>query len=193
MRQLAAALPLASLLAGVGPEASFRAESGSKLPHSKSGAHRAPLQEGQYFEGAPVENEVAQGSLSSPAALPPRRALGGTENARAAGKAAGPEGGSCATKTVRVTSPRVLILDPACGTATSALQTANTSRVSRRKWGRTATVEHDVEPGLSPARGAGPNGVRPGADLKVGATAVFELLAADAPTASPTRPRWNTR
>jgi Type ISP C-terminal specificity domain len=40
---------------------------------------------------------VAQRSLSSVAALPPRRILGGPENARAGGKAAGLESEPCAT------------------------------------------------------------------------------------------------
>jgi len=57
-----------------------------------------------------LERYVAQGSLSSLAAFPPRRALGGAaqensnylacgaEKARAAGRAAGPERGPCATR-----------------------------------------------------------------------------------------------
>jgi len=50
-----------------------------------------PLKEGRVYIN------VAQRSLSSVAALPPRRALGGAENARAAGKAAGLESEPCAT------------------------------------------------------------------------------------------------
>jgi hypothetical protein len=45
------------------------------------------------------KGDVAQRSPSSVAALPPRRALGGAENARAAGKAAGLESEPCATGT----------------------------------------------------------------------------------------------
>jgi hypothetical protein len=61
----------------------------------------------------PSAKEVAQGSLSSLAALPPRRGLGGAAHGnsdylvggaartRAAGKAAGPESGPCATRSDR--------------------------------------------------------------------------------------------
>jgi len=45
----------------------------------------------------PRQKNVAQRSLSSVAALPPRRALGGAARTRAAGRAAGPDCGPCAT------------------------------------------------------------------------------------------------
>jgi hypothetical protein len=52
---------------------------------------------GKALKVGRVYINVAQRSLSSVAALPPRRALGGAENARAAGKAAGLESEPCAT------------------------------------------------------------------------------------------------
>jgi hypothetical protein len=45
----------------------------------------------------PPARDVAQGSLSSLAAPPPRRGLCGAAKSRAAGRAAGPECGPCAT------------------------------------------------------------------------------------------------
>jgi hypothetical protein len=73
---------------------------------------RGTLLELVTHSSRPPEREVAQGSLSSLAAFPPRRGLGGaaqenpdcpacgTAKTRAAGRAAGPEDGPCATRSL---------------------------------------------------------------------------------------------